>query len=323
MTLKTSDLSESNIRLQKEKEELSAVVEFIKNKLTEISPNLPIPTAEEESSGGAGDDGVITQLTNLINQNQDLKQNVRDLTQLVQGLEKDKLKYSNEIAKLNDERAANKKEIDEVNHKYKELNFKNRNEELRSSRLNILLTSTTEKNISLRKTNEMLESRRDSLKLVLVTTKKNVEKLREDETIDIGMKMEEESLQNLKGNSCEDILAEIDKGLTEHRTSCNLQKQKLRNAENELWSLRESNNRLKNEISRMEEEHEENEDDEDEDEDEYDPTIENLKRSNSDLISQLNYIANLCAQKDAEIKDLRARLKNFKRRRYFRRFQPH
>ena len=68
MTLKTSDLSESNIRLQKEKEELSAVVEFIKNKLTEISPNLPIPTAEEGSSGGEGEDGLITRLTNMINQ---------------------------------------------------------------------------------------------------------------------------------------------------------------------------------------------------------------------------------------------------------------
>lgn len=320
LKMENSVISESNKRLLKEKDELTAFVDSIKNKLKEFSSNLPIPTAEEGILGGARDDGVITQLTNLINQNQDLKQNVRDLTQLVQGLEKDKLKYSNEIAKLNDERAANKKEIDEVNHKYKELNFKNSNEVLRSSGLNILLTSTTEKNISLRKTNEMLESRRDSLKLVLVTTKKNVEKLNEDETIDIGIKMEEESLQNLKGNSCEDILAEIDKGLTEHRTSCNLQKQKLRNAENELWCLRESNNMLKNEISRMEEEHEENED---EYEDEYDPTIENLERSNSDLINQLNNFANLCAQKDAEIKDLRTRLKNFKRRKYFRRFQPH
>ena len=79
MTRKTSDLSESNIRLQKEKEELSAVVEFIKNKLTEISPNLPIPTAEEGSSGGAGEDGLITQLTNMINQHEDLKRNVRVL----------------------------------------------------------------------------------------------------------------------------------------------------------------------------------------------------------------------------------------------------
>ncbi|XP_023329305.1 uncharacterized protein LOC111702018 [Eurytemora carolleeae] len=294
-------------------------IKSIKNKLKEFSSNLPIPTAEEGSSGGAGYDGVITQLTNLINQNQNLKQNVRDSTQLVQGFEKDKLKYSNEIAKLNDELAATKKKIDEVNHKYKELNFKNKNEELRSRLLGNRLTSTTEKNISLGKTKEMLESRRDSLKLVLVTTKKNVEKLNEDETIE-NLTKEGESLQNLKGNSCEDILAEIDKGLTEHRTSCNLQKQKLRNAENELWCLRESNNMLKNEISRIEEENEENED---EYEDEYDPTIENLERSNSDLINQLNNFANLCAQKDAEIKDLRTRLKNFKRRKYFRRFQPH
>ena len=319
LKLENSVISESNKRLLKEKDEQTAFVDSIKNKLKEFSSNLPIPTAEEGSSGGAGDDGVITQLTNLINQNQDLKQNVRDLTQLVQGLEKDKLKYSNEIAKLNDELAATKKDIDEINNKYEELNLKNKNEELRSSQLNKLLNSNTEKNISLGKTKEMLESRRDSLKLVLATTKKNVEKLNEDETIE-NLTKEEESLQNLKGNSCEDILAEIDKGLNEHRTSCNLQKQKLRNAENELWCLRESNNMLKNEISRMEEENEENEDDY---EDEYDLTIENLKRSNSDLINQLNNFANFCAQKDAEIKDLRTRLKNFKRRKYFRRFQPH
>ena len=57
LTLKNSVISESNIRLQKEKEELSAVVDSIKNKLTEFSLNLPIPTAEKGSSGGTGEDG--------------------------------------------------------------------------------------------------------------------------------------------------------------------------------------------------------------------------------------------------------------------------
>ncbi len=139
LKLENSVISESNKRLLKEKDEQTAFVDSIKNKLKEFSSNLPIPTAEEESSGGAGDEGDITQLTNLINQNQDLKQNVRDLTQLVQGLEKDILKYSNEIAKLNDELAATKKDIDEINNKYEELNLKNKNEELRSSQLNKVL----------------------------------------------------------------------------------------------------------------------------------------------------------------------------------------
>ena len=71
-------MSKSNIRLQKEKDELSAVVEFIKNKLTEFSSTEPVPTAEEGSSGGAGEDGLITKLTNLINHNRDLKRKVSD-----------------------------------------------------------------------------------------------------------------------------------------------------------------------------------------------------------------------------------------------------
>ena len=98
LTLKNSVISESNIRLQKEKEELSAVVDSIKNKLTEISLNLPTHTAEKGSSGGTGEDGLIAQLTNLLNQNRDLKQN----------LEKDKLVNKTEIAIL-------KKKIDELN----------------------------------------------------------------------------------------------------------------------------------------------------------------------------------------------------------------
>ena len=71
-------MSKSNIRLQKEKDELSAVVEFIKNKLTEFSSTEPVPTAEEGSSGGAGEDGLINQLTNLINHNMDLMRKVSD-----------------------------------------------------------------------------------------------------------------------------------------------------------------------------------------------------------------------------------------------------
>ena len=80
----------SNIRLQKEKDELSAFFDSIKNKLNEFSSSLPVPTAEE-SSGGTGEDGLIAQLTNLINQNRDLKRDVSDSQQLVQDLEKDKL----------------------------------------------------------------------------------------------------------------------------------------------------------------------------------------------------------------------------------------
>ena len=76
LTLKNSIISESNIWLQKEKEELSAFVDSIKNKLTEFSLNLPTHTAEEGSSGDTGEDGLIAQLTNLINQNRDLKQNL-------------------------------------------------------------------------------------------------------------------------------------------------------------------------------------------------------------------------------------------------------
>ena len=90
----------SNIRLQKEKDELSAFVDSIKNKLNELSSSLPIPTAEEGSSGGTGEDGLIAQLTNLINKNRDLKRDVSDSQQLVQDLEKDKLKDTTEIARL-------------------------------------------------------------------------------------------------------------------------------------------------------------------------------------------------------------------------------
>ena len=297
----------------------------LKCKLNEFSPNLPIPTAEERGSPGTGEIGLITQLTNLINQNRDLKRKVNDAQQLVQNLKNDKLKDTTEIARLNDELMTTKKKIDEVNKKYEELNnFKKKNVNLNRSLMGQLLTSATEKNISLRETQEILENKMNSLKLVLVTTKKTVEKLDEDKTRSYlyNLQKEEESQQSLKEISCEDILAEINKGLTEHSTSCYLQKQKLRNADKELYSLRESNYMLKNEISRMEEEHEENEDDhEDDHEDDYDPTIENLKRSNSDLINQLNYLGNLCAQKDAEIKDLSTRFKNFKRQKYFRRFQ--
>ena len=66
--------------------------------MTEFSLNLPVPTAEEGSSGDTGEDGLIAQLTNLINQNRDLKQN----------LEKDKLVNKTEIAII-------KKQIDELN----------------------------------------------------------------------------------------------------------------------------------------------------------------------------------------------------------------
>ena len=48
----------------------------LKNKLKEFLSNLPIPTTEKGGSGGAGDDGLITQLTNMINQHEDLKRNV-------------------------------------------------------------------------------------------------------------------------------------------------------------------------------------------------------------------------------------------------------
>ena len=86
----------SNIRLQKEKDELPAFVDSIKNKLTEFSLNLPTHTAEEGSSGGTGEDGLIAQRTHLINQDRDLKQN----------LEKDQLVNKSEILK---------KKIDELN----------------------------------------------------------------------------------------------------------------------------------------------------------------------------------------------------------------
>jgi len=90
----------SNIRLQKEKDELSAFFDSIKNKLNEFSSSLPVPTAEEGSSGGTGEDGLIAQLTNLIHQNRDLKRDVSESQQLVQDLEKDKLKDTTEIARL-------------------------------------------------------------------------------------------------------------------------------------------------------------------------------------------------------------------------------
>ena len=310
----------------------------LKCKLDEFSPNLPIPTAEERGFPGTGEIGLITQLTNLINQNRDLKRKVNDAQQLVQNLKKDKLKDTTEIARLNDELMTTKKKIDEVNKKYEELNnFKKKNEELNRS-LCQLLTSATEKNISLRETQEILENKMNSLKLVLVTTKKTVEKLDEDKTLTFDiLQKKEETLQNLKGISCEDILAEINKGLTEHSTSCNLQKQKLKNAENKIYSLEKSNNILKDEIStmeqRMEQEYEENEDGyednyennyEDDYEDEHDPIREQLERERyGDLNSQLDYFHNLCSEKDAKIMDLSARLRNLKRRKYSRRFQRH
>ena len=104
----------SNIRLQKEKEELSAVVDSIKNKLTEFSLNLPVPTAEEGSSGGTGEDGLIAQLTNLMNQNRDLKKNVSESQQLVQDLKKDKLKDTTEIARLKGELQKNESDSQQL-----------------------------------------------------------------------------------------------------------------------------------------------------------------------------------------------------------------
>ncbi|XP_023329316.1 muscle M-line assembly protein unc-89 isoform X3 [Eurytemora carolleeae] len=114
LTLENSDLSKSNIRLQKEKEELSAVVDSIKNKLTEFSLNLPVPTAEEGSSGDTGEDGLIAQLTNLINQNRDLKKNVSESQQLVQDLKKDKLKDTTEIARLKGELQKNESDSQQL-----------------------------------------------------------------------------------------------------------------------------------------------------------------------------------------------------------------
>ncbi|XP_023324037.1 myosin-2 heavy chain isoform X2 [Eurytemora carolleeae] len=115
LTLEDSDLSKSNIRLlQKEKDELPAFVDSIKNKLTEFSSSLPVPTVEEESSGGTGEDGLIAQLTNLIHQNRNLKRDVSESQQLVQDLEKDKLKDTTEIARLKGELQRNESDSQQL-----------------------------------------------------------------------------------------------------------------------------------------------------------------------------------------------------------------
>ena len=108
---------ESNNSLRKEKEELSAIIDSIKNKLKEYSTKVQSTTAAEEvdSPEETAEDSIITQLRGL-------KNNVIHKKQLVKNLEKNKLKDTTEIARLNDELAAAEKIIDELNINYEDLN---------------------------------------------------------------------------------------------------------------------------------------------------------------------------------------------------------
>ena len=159
LTLKNSVISESNFRLQKEKEELSAVVDSIKNKLKTCSPKGPSLANQEELNPETNADIVMTQLTELIEQNRVLQTKVNYQKWSVQNLEQDKLKDSTEIARLKNNLAVTKKKIDDLNIDQEDLNkTKNKNKELVGEVLRIKeeINDSIKKETDLKEENEQL-----------------------------------------------------------------------------------------------------------------------------------------------------------------------
>ena len=94
--------------------------ERTKSSFLNIKPNAPISNIRLQKEK----DGLIAQLANLIHQNRDLKRDVSDSQQLVQDLEKDKLKDTTEIARLKGELQRNNEILDSINDKLKKLSPK-------------------------------------------------------------------------------------------------------------------------------------------------------------------------------------------------------
>ena len=112
LTLKNSELSESNIRLQKDRDE---ILDYINDKLKKFSPKEPSPANQEELNPETKKDIVMTQLNNLIERNRVLQTRVNTEKQSVQNLKEDKRKDSTEIKRLKDNLEITKKKIDELN----------------------------------------------------------------------------------------------------------------------------------------------------------------------------------------------------------------
>ena len=112
LTLKISELSESYIRLQKDRDE---ILDSINDKLKKFSPKEPSPANQEELNPETKKDIVMTKLNNLIERNRVLQTRVNTEKQLVQNLKEDKCKDLTEIERLKDNLAITKKQIDELN----------------------------------------------------------------------------------------------------------------------------------------------------------------------------------------------------------------
>ena len=73
-----TELTENNIKLQREKDELAATIDSFKFTLMEYYSNMPILLPEEGIVPGTDEKGIIILLANLIQHNRDLKNNFFD-----------------------------------------------------------------------------------------------------------------------------------------------------------------------------------------------------------------------------------------------------
>ena len=241
LTLKNSELSESNIRLQKDKDE---ILDSFNDKLKKFSPKEPSPANQEELNPETKKDIVMTKLNNLIERNRVLQTRVNTEKQLVQNLKEDKRKDSTEIERLKDNLAITKKQIDELNI---DLNkTKNINKDLVGEALKI----KEELNDSIKNMAVLKEEKEQLLQKVQDLEVKVSQIEKQSETSNY--KLNSQTIQMVKiknmlkefssGTEKDDVIAQLTKLINQNmilRKKVSTQDQDLKNNRNEITKLKD------------------------------------------------------------------------------------
>ena len=244
LTLKISELSESNIRLQKDRDE---ILDYMYDKLKKFSPKEPSPANQEELNPETKKDIVMTQLNNLIERNRVLQTMVNTEKQSVQNLKEDKRKDSTEIERLKDNLEITKKKIDELNIDHEDLNkTKNINKDLVGENLKI----KEELNDSIKNMAVLKEEKEQLLQKVqdLEVKVSQIEKQSETSNYKLNLLIiEKDKMKNMlkefsSGTEEVGIIAQLTKLINQNRNLTKIvstQDQDLKNNRNEITKLKD------------------------------------------------------------------------------------
>ena len=238
LTLKISELSESNIRLQKDRDE---ILDYMYDKLKKFSPKEPSPANQEELNPETKKDIV------MIERNRVLQTRVNTEKQSVQNLKEDKRKDSTEIERLKDNLAITKKKIDELNIDHEDLNkTKNINKDLVGENLKI----KEELNDSIKNMAVLKEEKEQLLQKVqdLEVKVSQIEKQSETSNYKLNLLIiEKDKMKNMlkefsSGTEEDGIIAQLTKLINQNRNLTKIvstQDQDLKNNRNEITKLKD------------------------------------------------------------------------------------